>query len=305
MIAVLGATGYVGSSLARALASTTSEPLVLFARRPDALRDDAWPENVSIRAIAEFQARDFDLIINAIGAGAPTRVAALGSEILTITQSWDEQVLTTMSAKTQYVFLSSGAIYGGGFSEPVDEDSELSIAVNRLGSIPAYTLAKLQAEARHRYMPQHAILDVRIFGYADIAISLESRFFLADLVRCIVRNETFVTSPEQMIRDYAGAPELAALIKCWRLAGTPNLAVDLYTEKPVSKHELLALVGTRFGIQVQFATTVDSPTGAKAVFASNFRKAASLGYSPWRSSLEVVQSVLDAAAGRAKAGHGT
>ncbi|MGF6313333.1 nucleoside-diphosphate-sugar epimerase [Bradyrhizobium sp. i1.8.4] len=304
MIAILGATGYVGSSLARVLASRGHEPLALFTRRPIALGADFWPDNVSIRALGAFQASEFELVINAIGAGSPTRVAEFGGEILNITRTWDGHVLSTMSAGTRYVFLSSGAIYGGEFSEPVDEDSRVSVPVNRLGSVPAYTLAKLEAEARHRFLPQRAILDVRIFGYADIAIPLESRFFLSDLARSIACNEVFVTSPDPMMRDYAGALELAAVIDCWQLADAPNLAVDLYTQSPVSKHELLELAATRFGVQIQFARTADSPTGSKAVFASSFRKAVSLGYRPWRHSLEIVLPVLEAAAGRARGGHG-
>ncbi|KRR28687.1 NAD-dependent epimerase/dehydratase family protein, partial [Bradyrhizobium retamae] len=304
MIAILGATGYVGSSLARVLASRSHEPLALFARRPSALRANLWPDNVSIRALGAFQASEFELVINAIGAGTPTRVAELGGEILNITRTWDEHVLSTMSAVTRYVFLSSGAVYGGDFSKAVDEDSQLSVPVNRLGSFPAYPLAKLEAEARHRLLPHRAILDVRIFGYADIAISLKSRFFLADLARSIAYNKVFVTSSDPMMRDYAGALELAAVIDCWRLAGAPNVAVDLYTQRPVSKHELLELAATCFGVQIQFARTADCPTGSKAVYASNFRKAGSLGYRPWRHSLEIVLPVLEAAAGCARAGHG-
>lgn len=47
--------------------------------------------------------------------------------------------------------------------------------INRVGTFPAYLLAKLEVKARHHFLlPRCAILDVRIFSYADIAISLES-----------------------------------------------------------------------------------------------------------------------------------
>ncbi|WP_315763399.1 NAD-dependent epimerase/dehydratase family protein [Bradyrhizobium sp. SZCCHNS2005] len=302
MIGILGATGYVGASLARVLATAQPEPLVLFARRPDILRAERWPEHVSVEAIADFSAKNFDLVINAVGAGAPGRVAALSSEILDITQAWDDRVLTTMSDRTRYVFLSSGAIYGGGFSAPVDEGTEIVLPVNRLDLIPPYTLAKLQAEIRHRHLPRRPILDLRIFGYADAAIPLDSHFFLADLARCVAHSEVFVTSPDPMVRDYAGALELAALIGCWRAAGAANMAVDLYTEKSVSKDELLTLATSRFGLEVEYVRTTGSPTGAKSVYASNYRKATTLGYKPARSSLDIVLSVLEAAADRGRRG---
>lgn len=299
MICILGATGYVGASLARVLATASTEPLVLAARRPHVLASKRWPTHVSIESISEFSAAGFDLVINAIGAGAPARVAALSNEILEITQTWDNRVLTTMSDTTRYVFLSSGAIYGGRFFEPVDERSEIVLPVNRLEFLPPYMLAKLQVEIRHRNLPGRPILDLRIFGYADITIPLDSNFFLAELARCVARGEPFATSPDPMVRDYAGALELADLINCWRIAGAPNMAADLYTEKPVSKHELLKVASSRFGLEVQYDRTKDAPTGAKAVFASNYRKAAILGYNPTRTSIDVVLSMLDAIAGPA------
>jgi len=60
VIAILGATGYIGRSLAREISSSAAEPLVLFARRPDALADAAWPAHVSIQPLDRFRAGEFD-----------------------------------------------------------------------------------------------------------------------------------------------------------------------------------------------------------------------------------------------------
>jgi nucleoside-diphosphate-sugar epimerase len=175
MIAILGATGYIGRSLARRMAVDGQEPLVLFARNPASFADEVWPEHVSHRSVADFHAGDFDVVINAIGAGDPGRVANIGAEILDVTQAWDNRVTSTMGPRTRYVFLSSGAVYGSSFERPIGAHSVLSLPVNQLGTVAPYTYA----EARHRY--------------------------LAELARSIATRLPFVTTPHDMVRDYAGA----------------------------------------------------------------------------------------------------
>src|SRR5882724_2701470 len=251
MIAILGATGTIGRSLGRMWAAGRSEPLVLFARNVAALADESWPAHVTLRNLADFHAGAFGLVVNAIGAGDPARVADMGAEILDLTQAWDQRVLATMGRDTRYVFLSSGAIYGAAFERQAAADDKVCLPVNRLQSVAPYAIAKLYAEARHRYARDRAILDVRVFGYADFAIPQTGSSFLADLARCVALRRELVTSPSDMVRDYAGAQELRALIACWLRSGAANMSLDLYTSAPVSKHELLDAAVARYGITVR------------------------------------------------------
>src|SRR6516165_934099 len=156
MIAILGATGTIGRSLAYSLARL-SDMLALFARNPSSLANESWPAQVSVLALEEFEARSFDLVINAIGAGDPARIAAIGADILDVSRTWDERVLDTMGPETRYVFLSSGAVYETQFAEPAAADGGLGLGLDDLSGIPHYTIAKLQAEARHRQVPDRAI----------------------------------------------------------------------------------------------------------------------------------------------------
>jgi len=301
VIAVLGATGIIGHSLARKWAASRTDRLVLFARNPALLTSDQWPGSVAVRPIAEFDAGGFDLVVNAIGASDPTRVATLGADILRITREWDERVLATMGPQTRYVFLSSGAAYGD-IDRPSDGDTALHLPVNRLESVSPYTLAKLIAEIGHRQAPERAILDLRIFGFADPGIPLAGTSFLADLARAVATGEPLLTSPDDMVRDYAGIDELHQLIERWVEAGAPNRACDLYTLAPLGKSELLGIAAERHGLKVRHGTQVAlSPSGKKSVYASAYRTAAELGYLPQRKSLDVVIAMLDAvrtAAGR-------
>lgn len=293
MIAILGATGYIGRSLARKVARSTDRPLALFARDPTRLGGESWPPAVDLRALDGFDAGPYRLVVNAIGAGDPAQVRALGASILDVSDFWDRRVLTTMGPRTLYVFLSSGAVYGA-FGSAVDENAELRLPVNRLGSVPPYTIAKLWAEARHRHAGDRAILDLRVFSYADEAISRDGRFFLAELARSVVDDRPFRTSTADMIRDYAGVDELWDLICCWTAAGAPNMAADLYSMEPVSKSALLSAVQERFGIVVENASlSPESPTGGKSVYTSRYRVAESFGYAPRRTSLEIIVNVLD------------
>jgi len=137
-------------------------------------------------------------------------------------------------------------------------------------------------------------LDVRIFGYADVTIPIRGTFFLSELARSIIEHRPFMTTPQDMVRDYAGAEELTKLIACWQAHAAPNAALDLYTKAPVSKHELLTIAQSRYGLKIQSCGIVQqSPTGEKPIYASRNRAAAALGYRPLRTAGEVVVAALD------------
>src|SRR5262245_60128847 len=139
MIAILGATGTVGRSLAYAFARR-SKRLALFARNPSRLAQEGWPAEVSVHALEQFEAGPFDLVINAIGAGDPGRVAAIGADILDITRTWDQRILDTMGSDTRYVFMSSGVVYETQFTQAkAAASSRIAVPGDRLTALPPYT----------------------------------------------------------------------------------------------------------------------------------------------------------------------
>jgi len=299
MIAILGATGTLGLSLAHEFAADL-RGLVLFARRPDRLADEPFASPIGICPLEEFKAAGFDLVINAIGAGDPGRVAAIGAEILEITDRWDGRVLDTMDARTRYVFLSSGAVYESDHSEPAGGDGRLSIPVNDRAVVPPYIMAKILAEARHRHLSNRSILDLRVFAYADATLPRDGRFFLCDLARSIGSQVSFKTSATDMVRDYAGRTEVASMIRCWEAAGARNTALDVYTKAPARKSDILRLAHERYGIEIDYCADIaHSGTGEKPFYASLNRAAAALGYNPERTALDVVTDYLDGIAGSA------
>ncbi|MDQ2084632.1 NAD(P)-dependent oxidoreductase [Xanthobacteraceae bacterium Astr-EGSB] len=291
MIAILGASGYVGRSLAREFAAENDD-LFLFCRDPARLADEVWPPHVHLRCIDAFRVEEFDLIVNSVGAGDPAKVAGMGADILAVTQTWDQRVLSSMRKTARYVFLSSGAIYGR-CDAPASRSSMVGLPVNELDSMPPYALAKLAAEIRHRHLPQAHIIDLRIFGYADASIDPNGTFFLADLARSVKARSAFVTSPDDMVRDYAGAAELRQVIAAWEHAGAPNTPADLYSRAPIGKHALLDEVARRYGLEIRYSGAITAgPTGAKPFYASEFKIAEEFGYFPTRDAREVVLEML-------------
>jgi nucleoside-diphosphate-sugar epimerase len=295
MIAILGATGTIGLSLAHKL-SADPRGLTLFARRPHRLVGERFASPVLIRSLGEFAAADFELVINAIGAGDPGRVASMGTEIIDITAFWDHRVLNTMNAHTRYVFLSSGAVSGVKLGRWDHQDP----ALNRTESTaaPPYVRAKLDAELRHRRSRERRILDLRVFGYADVTLPRQGRFFLCELAESVRTGVLFRTSSADMVRDYAGREELAALIDCWERGGADNNFLDLYAREPARKRDILQMAREQFGVKIQYsADVVESTTGSSQIYASQNHSAAVLGYRPQRSSLEVVADYLSRVAG--------
>lgn len=285
MIAILGATGTIGRSLARELARTR-EHLVLYARHPERLTEFHWPNHVGVKALTEFNASPFELVINAIGDVDPARVNAAGTDIVDVSKKWDERILNTMGEGTAYVFLSSGAVNDIAAAR---NDAERSLAVT------PYVLAKVAAEAHHRTMSNRQILDIRAFGYADITLPIESTFFLSELARSVVRRQPIITSPQDMVRDYTGVDELLDLIHCWRSRGTPNIALDLFSKAAVSKRELLNIAQRRYGLQINLhGTPGSSLTGGALNYVSRNHVAEEFGYRPKRTATEIIVAVLDA-----------
>jgi nucleoside-diphosphate-sugar epimerase len=109
----------------------------------------------------------YDIIINFVGIGDPEKAQKMGSDIFKITEKYDDMVLEYLKLhkETKYFFLSSGAVYGGNYQKPVDENTVATIDINNLKSTDWYTLAKLHAEAKHRALFNFSIVDVRVFNY--------------------------------------------------------------------------------------------------------------------------------------------
>lgn len=292
-VAILGATSQIAQDFIRG--HDAHVPLILFSRRPKEVARwlrEAGLATFSSLGYEEFPRGRYGAIVNFVGSGDPARTADLGGSILEITSRYDDLALDYLRAhpRTRYVFFSSGAAYGNTFLQPAGPETLATIPLNSLSGPDYYGIAKLHAEARHRAMSEHAIVDVRIFSYFSRHTPLSSRFFVADILRAIRDRVELETDANTMRRDIIGPPDFCSLTNSI-LSGTErNIAIDTYSKAPVEKFSLLEAMREAFGLRYR---VVESPriirsTGAKPEYYSTNRMAASFGYAPTLTSLEGV-----------------
>ncbi|WP_298380401.1 NAD-dependent epimerase/dehydratase family protein [Azospirillum sp.] len=298
-IALLGATAHIAKGLAASLAKRGHE-LLLYARRPAAAAHFTATQGIQapLHSLDAFGTERCDMVINAIGAGDPGRIAGLGADVFRVTERWDNAVLDHLanSPDTLYLFLSSGAVYGDGFSQAVGEDSRFTVSVNALDGQNFYGLAKLHAEAKHRALQRFNIVDVRVFAYFSRFIDQSGRSFAAELAYAVANGTEFQTDATDMIRDYAGPEDIATLAER-ALASRPfNGPVDLYSRAPVGKFALIDRMVSDFNVQVRILPSIAtiSATGAKACYQSMWRRASDLGWEPRATALDTVTEEMTA-----------
>jgi nucleoside-diphosphate-sugar epimerase len=247
-VALLGARGQIARGLVKDLPQDWR--LDLFSRDSMPPHDEAGVRGVPILPYAQFGTGAYDLVVNAAGPGDPSVQRASGGEIFRITEAFDNLVLDYVRArpKTCYINLSTGAVYGTDYyaalGKPIYE-----LNVNALANTNAYALAKLTAEAKHRQMPDLRIADLRIFGYFSRRIGLSSGFFMAQVMHHLLDKRPFRTGPADFVRDFIAPEDLAAHIVALYGAGVPNAYFDAVSARPVTKFEILEVLGDQFGLR--------------------------------------------------------
>jgi nucleoside-diphosphate-sugar epimerase len=301
-IAILGATSQIAKDLILSFSKNKNYDFVLFGRNVELL--DKWITNANLNGEYQVQeyshfdnSQSYDVIINFVGIGDPIKAQKMGSDILKITEQYDDMALDYVRRhkETKYIFLSSGAVYGGKYEEPVNENTVAMIDINNLDSTDWYTVAKLYAEAKHRSLSDLPIVDIRVFNYFSHTQNMDARFLITDIVRAIKNKEVFKTSAENIVRDFITPPDFYRLIQAIIDYSPINLALDCYTKAPVSKLDLLANFESKFGMQYKINKSVDiiNATGAKLNYYSTNYMAKDIGYKPKKNSLDgIIQEII-------------
>lgn len=293
-IAIFGATSQIAKDLVLSFTLESKHQLVLYARRPDAVRH--WllaidqPDRHPVHDFAGFNDNEeFDAIINFVGVGDPARGLAIGVDIFDATFQYDNLALNYQKKHSdcRYIFLSSGAAYGTTFEEPVDTDTRACFALNDLQPTDWYGVAKLHAECRHRSQPHLSIFDIRVFNYFSHTQDMSARFLMTDILRAIETNTTLQTSSSNIFRDYIHPADLYQLVTLLLDAPKANTVVDCYSLAAIDKNELLTAMQEKFGLKYETAKSavLINATGLKKVYYSLNRRAADYGYRPSFTSL--------------------
>lgn len=297
-IAILGATSQIAKDLVQSFSKNNDHDLVLFARRPEVV--SAWlyangmADRYETAGFAGFTTdRSFDAVINFVGVGDPAQAAAMGASILDITFEYDGLALSYITANPscRYIFLSSGAAYGGNFDQPVDADREAIFSINNLVSQDWYGIAKLHAECRHRSQINLPIIDIRVFNYFSNTQDISARFLITDILRSVLNGDILQTSSDLIVRDFLHPADFYNLITAILLAPAINTAIDCYSLAPVDKFSLLDNIQKIFGLRYEIVEKRNSvnATGNKTHYYSKNKLAEKFGYNPTFTSIQGIE----------------
>lgn len=291
-IAILGATSQIAKDLILSFRAHTEYEPVLFSRTPqkvlaqfEALSTKIDYENLSYDGFSSID--NYDVIINFVGVGDPAVAKQMGSAIFDVTYQYDKLALDYLQQhpQTKYIFLSSGAVFGGDFEQPVTEDSVAQVDLNHLKESDWYGIAKLYAEARHRALKDYTIVDVRVFNYFSHTQDMNARFLITDIVRAIQNNEVLKTATDNIVRDFITPKDFFTLISRIIQSEEVNCALDCYTQAPIDKLSLLKSLQAKLGLRYDLVASAGlNATGAKINYYSTNRKAREFGYVPYMRS---------------------
>lgn len=296
-VAILGATGHIGRALAWHYAQRPDVELELYSRRPHLTQDfldiDPWSARIRHHSLDDLDRCRPDILVNTIGIGDPVKARQAGPAFYDNTMQIEDRIdaIARLQPGCLTVFLSSGAIYGGFNNGPADENSLAQLTINALEPADWYGATKIAAELRHRALPARRILDIRVFGFVSPFLDLTTGYLICDVVNAIRAGAALRTGPGDIVRDYVGAPELAAIIDAGARHQLVNMAVDTYSREPVSKFALLESLH-HLGLSWQIDPGIGGTS--RAHYWSRSRKAEEVGYAPGRRSIEIVGEVVAA-----------
>lgn len=296
-IAILGSNSRISKDLIVSFLINDDYELFLFSRQ--VLAQEAWLNDVNTNEkckcvnYSSFEKyNNFDVIINFVGVGDPSKCIEIGSSIIDITQKYDELAINYIKKNTncKYIFLSSGAVYGSKFSNPANQNTLATLPINNIKPQNWYTIAKLQAEIRHRMLPELSIIDIRMYNYFSHTQDLNSRFFISEIVRSIRYDTILETSSENITRDYIGIRDFYQIVVSMINTKSVNDVIDIYSKGPVDKLTLLETMKNFFNLSYELYDnwTAINATGDKMNYFSENHRAQKYGYNPINSSLDTI-----------------
>lgn len=295
-ITILGATGHVGNILVYYLSQNKNYRIICLVRSINKMRDFLnkyiHNNNIDIYNISNFYNINHDIIINCLGFGNPEKLKDNVNLLFKLTEEYDNLIIEYLlkNKKCIYLNFSSGAVYGNQFLNGADLNSTLSININNELSNYYYTIVKLNSEAKHRSLYNLNIIDFRIFALYSRFIDLNYKFFMTEIIYCLKNNLRFQTNNIDFIRDFVHPSDLSSLVELFFNFDNVNDSFDVYSLSPISKFEILSLLGEKYGLKYDFVDSKInvSPTGIKKNYYSTYKGAQRFGYEPKFKSEETI-----------------
>jgi len=302
-IAILGATSHIAKGLIYNFLQERENKLHLFIREIEkeeevhrfliSNKSDAADYYTLHKGYNNFFSRSYDVIINCIGVGTISKLQGDYTRYFTVTEEYDNLVINYLKKHPNalYISFSSGAIYGNDFSKPAKDNTVNCIPVNHIPPENYYSIARLNAEAKHRAFKNLNIVDLRLFSYFSRFVDLKDDYFIVEIIKCILNKKTFITDKKNIFRDYMGPKDLFSAIKKCIEVGKINGAFDIVTRKPAGKWEIIKYFASEYGLKYKIIPSLNytSATGAKNKYYSISKNAKRLGFKPKLTSLETIK----------------
>ena len=275
-IGILGATSYVAQGIIYHFRKNDNYELILLSRNPENI---SWTGLIK-NNLDNFNAYNYDVIINCILAD------------FVITEKYDNLIINYLkkNKRTLYINISSGAVYGKDFYHPVNENTITTININHIKKEDYYYINKIYNETKHRFFEDLNIVDIRLFSYFSRFVKLDSHYFLTGIINSLKNNTKFITTSENIIRDYINQYDFYRFIECCIINCPINNAFDIYSLCPIFKFEILEFFRNEYGLQYIYKDDIAliNNTGNKPVYYSVNKKAISIGYTPLYTSKETI-----------------
>ena len=293
-IAILGGTSQIAKDLILQFSKKTDVELSIFSRNLEA--QNKWlemhkPGNIyKVYYLQDFnEIQKFDAVINFIGTSDIARDSSLSKLFLETTQKYDSIIINYLEKfpNTKYIFLSSGAVYGGDFSEPISLNSVARVAINSPKELSWYGISKLFAECNHRLLRDFSIIDLRIFSYFSHLQNMDTKFLMSEVMASLKNRNTMLVNSHDFVRDYIGPKDFFQMIEKILGISFGNMAIDCYSLKPINKFTLLEILSETYGLKYKIVENLNDQdlNGLKLNYFSMNKTAEKIGYYPEHSSL--------------------
>ncbi len=299
-IAILGSTGYIGRSL---LASGLADGRTVIPVSRDALRARETlatygVDSKNILTYDEFRDQDFDIIVNATGIGSPKEITKDPKRVFDVTEAMDKALFSYLEQHpyARIFSISSGSVYGRQSDQVIKTGSLSIFDPAHFSPGDHYSLAKLCSEAKHRAWVEYSVIDLRVFAFVSRWLNPNESFFISEVSKCLLEDETLVTMPNDMVRDYSTANDIWNVIDFLCSTSPTNSVFDMQSQSPVTKFEMLDRLRDKFGLRYQVDNSLrdQSPTGPKNTYCSQSDALFKLGFIPARTALENIEIEIGA-----------